>query len=498
MPATIVGRMLRPLSFILLLFAGAVLFGQEITIGMDDAWSLVELAENVSFRDGRRGYLDAVLGDNEYRVDGETDLLLHFDQSRLRDEAGRYAVVPDGVDVTSDYRWLGRGTAVFRRPTDTLELHAGAGALFEPGTLWSDFSLEFWLYPANLEEGETVFLWMGSRWRDQRPVQQEVRVSVSNRTLTWSFVNFFLPEDQSELTIELSGRRSLIPRDWHHHMVRFDASTGLLEYLVDGLPEDVTHVSPTRREDGTVYVPYVGEASGRVSQLGVGFIGFIDEMRLSRRRVESPQLQRVSPRPGSLVTRPIDLQFDESAVHSIGARYDAPGRSEIRLYYLVNDRRDTIEGEWVPFAPGERFDPAPTGRFLRVRVEFLPGAPGDDRPSLSWLRANVELDTPPSAPATLVADADDGRVRLDWTEVPETDVQGYLVYYGTNTGRYFGVAADAGPSPIDVGNVTSITLDGLENGRLYYFAVSAYDASRSVASGNLSREVTARPSQRLR
>jgi hypothetical protein len=465
----------------------------DVVIGMEDDWSRIMSADNVSFREGRRGYLDAVLGDNEYVSDEDTDLLLHFNDSPIRDVAGRYAADADGAGLTGDYRWLGRGAAVFRRTDDTIRLHAGSESLFAPGRLWGDFTLEFWLYPANLEEGETVLLWMGSRWREDRPVGQEVRVSVANRTLTWSFVNFFLPQDQSELTVELRGRKSLIPRDWHHHMIRFDSDTGLLEYLVDGLPEDVTHVSATRREDGTVYFPYIGEASGRTVQLGVGFVGFLDELRLSRKRVVSPRLQRVSPRPGVLIAGPVDMGYDESRLTSISSEYADPGRSEVLFYYWLGDRRDTIAGEWVPFSPGRNLDPAPTGRYLHVRMDLLPGAPTDERPAVSWISVSYQEDEPPGAPATVVADPGNGSVRLDWSPVPEPDVAGYLVYYGTASGRYFGTHADAGPSPLDVGNVTSTTVDGLENGRLYYFAITAYDASRAVSRQSFSQEVTARP-----
>lgn len=500
MPVTIAAPLRRRSIFVILIVfaAGHSAWGEVFTIGMSDGWAQVERAENVSFREGRRGFLDAALGDNEYTADSTTDLLLDFNVMPIRDSAGRYAAASDGAVVTSDYRWLGRGAAVFRKPGDTVRLHAGSDSLFNPGTLWADFSLEFWLYPANLEEGETVLLWMGSRWQDRRPVQQEVRVSVTNRTLRWTFTNFFLPDDQSELTIELSGRRSLIPRDWHHHMVRFDAATGLLEYLVDGTPEDVTHVSRTGREDGTVYFPYVGEASGRTVDIGVGFVGFLDELRLSRQRVREPNLQRVSPRPGSIVSSPLDLEFEGSRVLAIDGEFQNPGRSEVLLYYWVGDRRDRMMDEWVRFRPGQEFDPAPAGRYLRVRADLLPGAPTDGRPSLSWIEIEIERDAPPAPPAVIVAEPGAASVRLDWSAVPEPDVAGYLVYYGTASGQYFGTEADRGPSPVDAGNVTSITLDELENGRLYYFAVSAYDASRSFARGTLSREVTARPSERLR
>jgi hypothetical protein len=74
-------------------------------------------------------------------------------------------------------------------------------------------------------------------------------------------------------------------------------------------------------------------------------------------------------------------------------------------------------------------------------------------------------------------------------------VGGYLVYYGTASGEYFGDLTSAG-SPVDAGNRTSFRLEGLKNGTLYYFAVAAYNTEpgrQVVEPGAFSRETAARP-----
>jgi hypothetical protein len=50
-----------------------------------------------------------------------------------------------------------------------------------------------------------------------------------------------------------------------------------------------------------------------------------------------------------------------------------------------------------------------------------------------------------------------------------TDLDGYKIYYGTSSGDY--------SEYIDVGNVLSYMVSDLENGVVYYFAVTAYDTS---------------------
>jgi len=68
-------------------------------------------------------------------------------------------------------------------------------------------------------------------------------------------------------------------------------------------------------------------------------------------------------------------------------------------------------------------------------------------------------------------------VTLGWDPSPSSDVVGYLLYYkiGECGGEYDGTGADAGDSPIDVGNVTEFTVTGLMANQTYCFAVSAYN-----------------------
>jgi len=66
-----------------------------------------------------------------------------------------------------------------------------------------------------------------------------------------------------------------------------------------------------------------------------------------------------------------------------------------------------------------------------------------------------------------------GTATLAWDPVPDTDLSGYKIFYGTVSGTY--------PNIVDVGNVTTYTLNTLTDCTVYYFSVKAYDTS-----GNLS------------
>jgi len=60
-----------------------------------------------------------------------------------------------------------------------------------------------------------------------------------------------------------------------------------------------------------------------------------------------------------------------------------------------------------------------------------------------------------------------GAVCVRWNPVPESDLSGYKIYYGTQISHYTTV--------IDVGNVEEYTICDLEAGKTYYFVITSYD-----------------------
>ena len=60
-----------------------------------------------------------------------------------------------------------------------------------------------------------------------------------------------------------------------------------------------------------------------------------------------------------------------------------------------------------------------------------------------------------------------------------------------------GTGSDQGDSPIDVGNVDRFQITGLDNGKLYYFSIVAYDSSTPPHLSEFAEEKSARPSEVL-
>src|SRR5882672_7883004 len=64
-----------------------------------------------------------------------------------------------------------------------------------------------------------------------------------------------------------------------------------------------------------------------------------------------------------------------------------------------------------------------------------------------------------------------GQTKLAWDANPDPAVAGYMLYYGEVSRNYTG--------KVDVGNQTTYVLTGLLEGKGYFYAVTAYDSTRT-------------------
>ena len=503
---------------------------KTISLGLASSWELMEkrlgIIELPSIRPNPVLVLDSTLPFSQY--DGALDLYLSFDEGRpssFADTTGRYDIYVSTElgSVTDPWSRVGSGAALFTGKQETgryegpLVLKPRPNALFAPGSHVRDFSIEFWLFPQNLETGELIFGWNSSKPDGNGAyINQRIQCVTSRNKLQWTFTDiFFSPDEKDRKTLSFTGP-VLLNRTWSHHLIRYDADIGLLEYLVDGRLEALQYASSTGKEGGEVYTPVIGE-DGRLA-LGVRFSGLIDEFRVYSCYVEKMSLTRYSDRGGRVETRTLDLGRTNSNVLRIEASGGRTGvlqsrrhneyagnsplrfsdHAEIKFFIRVsNSPYRWNDFPWVPFNPGTELS-AFRGRYVQLAADFYPSGDGETTPYLSELKLIYNSAEPPPPPAQITATAKDGAVELTWRASPSRDVAGYFIYYGTAKGEYF-----ESRSPIDAGSRTSIRLEGLNNGTLYYFAVAAYNRPDSGDNyfvpepGEFSREVAARPLRML-
>ncbi len=469
--------------------------------------------QGLELRKGHRGLTELGIRAAEYLGDAQTDLLLHFNKENQKNYHPNWALLGSSATVQLREKKYGDGAALFSSQPEGLRFEARQGSLFEPGTFIGDFSLEFWLFSSIGKEGEEIFYWEGYSRLQGKEIPQKIRVALQDKRLTWTFENFFVQTknlSNREIgldikNISLKGIRSVFPRRWQHHLLRYNARRGLLEYLVDGRPEGVTYATLDGRESASILQAYVGERGKSEVHIGRNLNGFLDELRLSKRWVDSPQLETFDNRPAFVIFNAIN--FREIGVGSklltINADYQRSQQADLLFYYKMGEMAGMVgrdDPDWISFKPGLPITENNSGQFLWLKVEFLPDGSGDQSPGLQSIKIVYRPDPPPPAPGGFVVSPENGALMLRWNKVPSNDIKGYLVYYGTKADQYFGDEADQGPSPIDVGNVTELRLDGLLNGRLYYLRIASYDTSNDPRYGlhlkrSLSKEASARPAR---
>jgi hypothetical protein len=472
---------------------------RTVELGKDSLWKDMRALEGVTRVPGKWGFQDLTLTMDEYVSSATTEFLFHFNAPGEADARGNARFDKTVPSVSTDVFALGEGSAVFRGESGGAVISFPTGSMFSPGAVWQDFSIEFWAYPSILTRGETILSWEGGERRESGLSVQSLKAVFRDRKLWWDFQSFFrLPEGKS-LSFTLSGTKRLLPRVWHHHLLRFDATRGTLEYMIDGVPEAITHVTDTGKEGGSVAAPRIEAGFPGELVLGQDFTGFVDELRASRRYVETPSIKPFAGRTGTATSKIIDLGFSSTRISRIEADYSTPGDSGAAFYYKVSDvwtnPKSLEDAEWTPFVPSTDFSGKLRGRYIQLMVELFPDGTRGSTPRISSLGVVYEPNLPPSPPVGLTAIPGNGKVILTWRKVNDLNVKGYRVFYGDAPGTFLGTGSSQGDSPIEAGDTTRMEIEGLENGKLYYFAVTAYDESDPPQASVFSAQVSARPSR---
>ena len=175
---------------ICLLLIAPFLHGLEKTVelGKGNLWTGMMTMDGVHAVPGRWGFQDLSLSGGAYAPESATELLLHFDAAT--EDSGAYRL--DGPPlISSAVSAMGLGSAAFTGAKRGISLQPAAETMFSTGSVWGDFTIEFWLYPATLSDGETIVSWTGSVRDPSGLVGQTMRAFLQNRKLVWDFQNLF-------------------------------------------------------------------------------------------------------------------------------------------------------------------------------------------------------------------------------------------------------------------------------------------------------------------
>ncbi len=479
-----------------LLFSLISLSGETLSIGNEDEWKGTIL-NNLKTSAGRGGFQDLVIKTTELSPTENTDLLLPLNFSSSLDKTGFYTI-RENPDYNQEYKKTGPASAAFYN-RKKLVLQPQEGSLLAAHTNWEDFTIEFWLYPANPREGEQILQWKGLGRQGSQIFSQTIQCHFLDRKIVWAFDNFFqLPGDPFS-HYEISGP-PLLPREWHHHMLRYDSSTGMLEYLIDGLPVAITYTTSSGNESHTVYMPRIGEEPGNLV-IGENLTGFMDEFRIEKSFIDNRSLNRYY-KPGFGISPIIDLTYPDSLIRSLKPILSEPGNSEVFPYFITTndlleaeDFHNTFSGEdsvlqdGSPWKKFENLDHSAKGRYIILAFLLYPDLKLDQTPRLSSIQIEYDPSLPPLPPSYIrIERLESGSVELKWNSSPSPDVKGYLIFYGEKPGEYIYPG-----SPVDAGNVNSIEIDGLSPFKQFFFSIKAYNKGNIPQYSDFSEEISIRP-----
>ena len=498
----------RKISFFSLLFICAnLLFAEKYTFGGKKGWAEVTVRNGITTGKGRYGYEGLELASRGQSYSENTDLLLNFENSDSQDKSGNYETIQDNLFITKKSK-MGKGAAQSRSKQGGITLSGNAGSFFSTEGPAGSFMIEFWLCPSVVENGEIILNWRSSRNFYGDIMYQLVSISFYQNRIMCTFSNIFEGYTQGDGIVSLTGDAPLVPGKWNHHLISYQEDTGELSYKMNGSLNDIKFITSTGHENGTIYQAVMGVPAN--VEICPKYTGLIDEIKITRsyedfsKNIEQSATpltsnRKYNSRGGRIESNPI-LTKNGTVMNSLTAEMFIPEESAVQLYIRGGDNYFSWTEdypEWIPVKSGEPIRDL-SGLYFQIAADLYPSGDGTQTPSITELVLDYTTLPEPQPPYKISCEKGDGFVTLTWSYSVDDTAGGYYVYYGTSPGEYLGSMALEGPSPINAGNKTRFTVSGLENGTIYYFAVSAWSKIDSRISGPLSKEVFARPEQKAK
>ena len=402
--------------FLCLLLLASPLFALEksIELGKANLWGEMQAMEGVTAVPGRWGFQDLALTSAEYAPDASTELLLHFDAPGTADATGTYTLTGSPPLIANEAAALGSGGAAFTGDARVVGFTGPAGrACFLPALSGETSSIEFWLYPATLSNGESIISWTGfpgkARGRHAGSCRKACSaLSVTGNSSGTSRISSLsrrasgCPVDPGGDTAAPAPRMAPPPAAFRCPRGSSRIQAGRSARSNPAYHGHGERVGFHRRSQG-------GTGARRAPvMLGAGFTGFLDELRVSRRVVDDPVTSRFLGKDGlGHFTDPRSRLFLHAHCPHRSGGLDAlrHGRG-VLLQGSGPLEREAVSWratDWVPFTPGTDFKDTLKARYIQLRVELYPDGRRAVSPRLSDLTVVYEPNVPPAPPAGLVA-----------------------------------------------------------------------------------------------
>ncbi len=476
-----------------------------------------------------------------------TDLILSFNSPAsqlIKDDTDKYNIRSSSYDFIKGNGVLGEGGASYFKSDQRIEIETGKNLWLGNCDDLGSFTIEMRLFPISLKDESVLF----SRIGYLSGKKNGIEIVIKEERICARLYQIFKDSKSRRYDVFLNKGKKIEAKMWHHFALSFNRVSGKLAKYLNGMEDEVIHVS----EGGEPYVS-VNEPSFTCVDLplaiiGKDYYGYLDEFRISYRHIEELKKEtdvayrkykklvvknRLPLNRGGVVTSPV-YNFSSTGTSIILFKWNEIIRKntfawmEFRICdNLFQNNNETLK--WYRIKNNQKNiylkktdNEYLRGKYYQWRAYLIPSPGGEFSPSIYDIELQYRLDPPPEAPLFVeVVKAEDRFVRLKWKKNVEHDIFGYRIYYGIEPGRYEGMIAyingkrlsnqfNKEKDYIEVDITENIIEENrkldrdailsypkLNNTILYFFSVSAYDSYKTDTAYNhespRSKEVNARP-----
>lgn len=398
----------------------------------------------------------------------------------------------DGLSYSKDVKYIdgaSTGKAVLLPNGKSFVKIDNKGYFYSRENSVNSFTIEFYLNPYQIRMNSKVLSKTAIYDDGERSKYAGIRANIIDGKLIWELDNLFMYNGEYS-NITLSKGESLKPNEWRHHSVSFDAKTGKLVKYIDGFEEEVLYLTSSGDINGSPYTLDINKIIYEPLYLGQGFIGGIDSFSFTPNFKRNFDLHKYL-KEGELISKVIDLKDSNIFIDSINCSANISNGTYIDIYYRISDSYFLPEDNFIEWRSLENINDiiSAKGRYIQIRASLKSNGERNVSPILNDIEIVYHKGKSPQKPVNLTATAVNNSVILRWEGSHET-ITGYKIYYGEESGIY----NMAGNEPIITGNQNEYVINGLKNGEIYYFSVTAIGGEGGNIESGFSEEVFARTS----
>ncbi len=485
-------KYIKSVALLFLLFCSFTITEVEISEGVKLKWQNIYKVENLSkvLYKNTYGYK---LDENEYKNDKDTDLILHFNNAYRENIniIGNYSLADISYIPNFKEKKLGEASANFSLQHHKIALTPQKGSVFYSDSSLDSYTIDFWVYPQSLYEGNTIFSFYGPTYiKEYDKIDYSgIKLLYTTNSVVLQFANIYRIGNQP-ITFDVKTNLDLEIGKWQHVAITYNKTTGKLTILKNGNKRRIVWLTDTSNENGTLLNPYISKYIKHNLVIGESFFGNIDEFHISKKFKEKYDSRKYVDLKGVVLSKVIDMEYYGSIFKDFKIKGNKSNKTELIGFVRSSEtifNSDTDDIEWIEISKAGNLK----GRYIQWKIFLLDSYSGQYSPVLYDFIYNYIPNYPPTKPEGIRYKlVDDGKVKIEWKKNVETDIKGYLVYYGPKSHYYISEDAKEGISPIFTkNNYIYLSLPKYEE---YFVSVKAVDNSYGSQKSAFSKEILVR------